>query len=65
VFVTMPTTVAGAVAELRDLAAAVGNLPGAAALDAEAVAVVADALPPPARPRGPQRPGHYASPPLT
>jgi ABC-type Fe3+-hydroxamate transport system substrate-binding protein len=43
VFVTMPTTVAGAVAELRDLAAAVGDLPGAAALDAEAVAAVADA----------------------
>jgi ABC-type Fe3+-hydroxamate transport system substrate-binding protein len=43
VFVTMPTTVAGAVAELRDLAAAVGHLPGAAALDAEAVAAVADA----------------------
>jgi ABC-type Fe3+-hydroxamate transport system substrate-binding protein len=42
VFVTMPTTVAGAVAELRDLAAAVGDLPGAAALDAEAVAAVAD-----------------------
>ena len=43
VFVTMPTTVAGAMAELRDLAAAVGDLPGAAALDAEAVAAVADA----------------------
>jgi ABC-type Fe3+-hydroxamate transport system substrate-binding protein len=43
VFVTMPTTVAGAVAELRALAAAVGDLPGAAALDAEAVAAVADA----------------------
>jgi ABC-type Fe3+-hydroxamate transport system substrate-binding protein len=43
VFVTMPTTVAGAVAELRDLAVAVGDLPGAAALDAEAVAAVADA----------------------
>jgi ABC-type Fe3+-hydroxamate transport system substrate-binding protein len=43
VFVTMPTTVAGAVAELRDLAAAVGDLPGAAALDAELVAAVADA----------------------
>jgi ABC-type Fe3+-hydroxamate transport system substrate-binding protein len=43
VFVTMPTTVAGAVAELRQLAAAVGDLPGAAALDAEAVAAVADA----------------------
>ena len=28
VFVTMPTTVAGAVGELRDLAAAVGDLPG-------------------------------------
>ena len=43
VFVTMPTTVAGAVAELRDLAAAVGDLPGAAALDAELVAAVGDA----------------------
>jgi ABC-type Fe3+-hydroxamate transport system substrate-binding protein len=43
VVVTMPTTVAGAVAELRDLAAAVGDLPGAAALDAEVVAAVADA----------------------
>lgn len=43
VFVTMPTTVAGAVAELRDLAAAVGDLPGAAALDAELVAAVAHA----------------------
>jgi ABC-type Fe3+-hydroxamate transport system substrate-binding protein len=43
VFVTMPTTVAGAVAELRDLAAAVGDLPGAAALDAELVAAVAGA----------------------
>jgi ABC-type Fe3+-hydroxamate transport system substrate-binding protein len=43
VFVTMPTTVAGAVAELRDLATAVGDLPGAAALDADLVAAVADA----------------------
>jgi ABC-type Fe3+-hydroxamate transport system substrate-binding protein len=43
VFITMPTTVAGAVAELRDLAAAVGDLAGAATLDAEAVAAVADA----------------------
>jgi len=43
VFVTMPTTVSGAVAELRDLATAVGDLPGAAALDAELVAAVADA----------------------
>ena len=43
VFVTMPATVAGAVAELRDLAAAVGDLPGAAALDADLVAAVADA----------------------
>jgi ABC-type Fe3+-hydroxamate transport system substrate-binding protein len=43
VFVTMPTTVAGAVAELRDLATAVGDLPGAAALDAELVAAVAGA----------------------
>jgi ABC-type Fe3+-hydroxamate transport system substrate-binding protein len=42
-FVTMPTTVAGAVTELRDLAAAVGDLPGAAALDAELVAAVAHA----------------------
>jgi len=43
VFVTMPTTVAGAVGELRDLAAAVGDLPGAAALDAELVAAVGEA----------------------
>lgn len=43
VFVTMPTTVAGAVAELRDLATAVGDLPEAAALDADLVAAVADA----------------------
>jgi ABC-type Fe3+-hydroxamate transport system substrate-binding protein len=43
VFVTMPTTVAGAVAELRDLAAAVGDLPRAAALDAELVAAVGGA----------------------
>jgi len=43
VFVTMPTTVAGAVTELRDLAAAVGDLPGAAPLDAELVAAVGDA----------------------
>jgi ABC-type Fe3+-hydroxamate transport system substrate-binding protein len=43
VFVTMPTTVAGAVAELRDLAAAVGGLPRAAAIDADLVAAVADA----------------------
>jgi ABC-type Fe3+-hydroxamate transport system substrate-binding protein len=42
VFVTMPTTVAGAVTELRDLATAVGDLPGAAALDAALVAAVAD-----------------------
>jgi ABC-type Fe3+-hydroxamate transport system substrate-binding protein len=43
VFVTMPTTVAGAVAELRDLAAAVGDLPHAAAIDVDLVAAVADA----------------------
>jgi ABC-type Fe3+-hydroxamate transport system substrate-binding protein len=43
VFVTMPTTVAGAVAELRDLAAAVGDLPGAAGLDADLVAAVGHA----------------------
>jgi ABC-type Fe3+-hydroxamate transport system substrate-binding protein len=43
VFVTMPTTVAGAVTELRDLATAVGELPGAAALDADLVAAVAGA----------------------
>jgi ABC-type Fe3+-hydroxamate transport system substrate-binding protein len=43
VFVTMPTTVAGAVAELRDLATAVGDLGGAAAIDADLVAAVADA----------------------
>jgi len=50
VFVTMPTTVAGAVAELRDLAAAVGDLLGAAALDADLVAAVGDAYRrPPAR----------------
>jgi ABC-type Fe3+-hydroxamate transport system substrate-binding protein len=50
VFVTMPTTVAGAVGELRDLAGAVGDLPGAAALDADLVAAVADAYRrPPAR----------------
>jgi len=42
-FVTMPTTVAGAVTGLRDLAAAVGDLPGAAAVDAELVAAVGDA----------------------
>jgi ABC-type Fe3+-hydroxamate transport system substrate-binding protein len=42
-FVTMPTTVAGAVTELRDLAAAVGDLPGAAALDLELVAAVGHA----------------------
>jgi ABC-type Fe3+-hydroxamate transport system substrate-binding protein len=40
VFVTMPVTVAGAVAELRDLAAAVGGLPRAAAIDADLVAAV-------------------------
>ena len=39
----MPTTVAGAVAELRHLAAAVGDLDGAAAMEAELVAAVADA----------------------
>ena len=38
---TMPVTVAGAVAELRDLAAAVGGLPRAAAIDADLVAAVA------------------------
>jgi ABC-type Fe3+-hydroxamate transport system substrate-binding protein len=43
VFVTMPTTVGGAVGELRDLAAAVGDLPHAAAIDADLVAAVADA----------------------
>ena len=42
-FVTMPTTVAGAVTELRDLAAAVGDLPGAGALDAELVVAVGHA----------------------
>ena len=42
-FVTMPTTVAGAVTGLRDLAAAVGDLPGAAALDADLVAAVGHA----------------------
>jgi ABC-type Fe3+-hydroxamate transport system substrate-binding protein len=60
VFVTMPTTFAGAVAELRDLAAAVGDLEGAAAIDAELVAAVVDAYH-----RRPARgvryaPGHYA-----
>jgi ABC-type hemin transport system substrate-binding protein len=39
----MPMTVAGAVAELRDLAAAVGDLPHAAAIDADLVAAVAAA----------------------
>jgi len=43
VFVTMPTTVAGAVAELRDLATAVGGLPHAATIDADLVAAVAAA----------------------
>jgi hypothetical protein len=43
VFVTMPVTVAGAVAELRDLAAAVGDLTRAAAIDADLVAAVAAA----------------------
>jgi ABC-type Fe3+-hydroxamate transport system substrate-binding protein len=43
VFVTLPTTVAGAVSELRDLAAAVGDLPAAAAIDADLVAAVAEA----------------------
>jgi ABC-type Fe3+-hydroxamate transport system substrate-binding protein len=53
VFVTMPVTVAGAVAELRDLAAAVGGLPRAAAIDADLVAAVATAYRgrPQARPR--------------
>jgi hypothetical protein len=53
----MPTTVAGAVAELRDLAAAVGDLPGAAALDADLVAAVADAYR-----RRPARRVRYAGP---
>jgi ABC-type Fe3+-hydroxamate transport system substrate-binding protein len=57
VFVTMPTTVAGAVGELRDLAAAVGDLPGAAALDADLVAAVADAYR-----RQPARRARYACP---
>ena len=43
VFVTMPTTVAGAVAELRALAAAVGGLPRAAGVDAELTAALAGA----------------------
>ncbi|HEV8372319.1 MAG TPA: helical backbone metal receptor [Actinomycetota bacterium] len=43
VFVTMPTTVAGAVAELRGLAKAVGELPAAAGIDAELVAALAAA----------------------
>ena len=60
VFVTMPTTVAGAVAELRDLAAAVGDLPGAAALDAELVAAVADAYHRRPGRRVRYAPGHYA-----
>ena len=55
VFVTMPVTVAGAVAELRDLAAAVGDLPHAAAIDADLVAAVAAAY----RSR-PQVPVRYA-----
>jgi ABC-type Fe3+-hydroxamate transport system substrate-binding protein len=51
VFVTMPTTVAAAVAELRDLAVAVGDLPHAAAIDTDLVAAVAAAYRtrPPAR----------------
>jgi ABC-type Fe3+-hydroxamate transport system substrate-binding protein len=53
VFVTMPVTVAGAVAELRDLAAAVGGLPHAAAIDAQLVAAVAAAYR--SRPRVPVR----------
>ena len=57
VFVTMPTTVAGAVAELRQLAAAVGDLAGAAALDAELVAAVGAAYR-----RRPARPVRYACP---
>jgi ABC-type Fe3+-hydroxamate transport system substrate-binding protein len=56
VFVTMPTTVAGAVAELRDLATAVGDLPAAATLDADLVAAVADAYR-----RRPPRPVRYAA----
>jgi ABC-type Fe3+-hydroxamate transport system substrate-binding protein len=43
VYVTAPVTVAGAVDELRTLAAAVGGLPGAAAIDARLRAAVADA----------------------
>jgi ABC-type Fe3+-hydroxamate transport system substrate-binding protein len=57
VFVTMPTTVAGAVTELRQLAAAVGDLPGAAALDADLVAAVAGAYR-----RRPSRRVRYACP---
>jgi ABC-type Fe3+-hydroxamate transport system substrate-binding protein len=53
VFVTMPVTVAGAVAELRDLAAAVGDLPHAAAIDADLVAAVAAAYR--SRPANPAR----------
>jgi ABC-type Fe3+-hydroxamate transport system substrate-binding protein len=56
VFVTMPTTVAGAVAELRDLATAVGDLPAAATLDADLVAAVAGAYR-----RRPPRPVRYAA----
>jgi ABC-type Fe3+-hydroxamate transport system substrate-binding protein len=44
VFVTMPTTVAGAVAELRGLASAVGDLPAAAGIDAALVAALAAAF---------------------
>jgi len=43
VYVTAPVTVAGAVDELRQLAAAVGGLPGAAAIDAGLRAAVARA----------------------
>ena len=64
----MPTTVAGAVAELRALAAAVGDLPGAAAIDADLVAAVGDAYrrrppPGPLRLRGLARPVAVAGPP--
>jgi hypothetical protein len=45
--------VAGAVAELRDLAAAVGGLPRTAAIDADLVAAVAAAYR--SRPAGPRR----------
>jgi len=56
VVVTMPTTVAGAVRELRTLATAVGDLPRAPAIDAELTAALAEAYRSSAR----ARPVRYA-----